>query len=119
MSVVVTHRRVGHPIVSDTPKALSSRARFADRRRRGICTQCGIRRTQGKALCRTCCARSLSRQAALRHARKATGDCQECGKPANFKTRCPSCVTRRNNRQSRQREWRAPEYARRRKGEPA
>lgn len=115
MTKIVTYRPVGHPIVSDTPKARRARAKTAELRSRGICASCHKRKTGGKALCKICQRKSSESQRRLRHERRANGDCQECGRPADFKARCPKCVRRRNRRRSRQPGWRASEIAERKR----
>lgn len=110
MTPAITYRSVGRPIISWSAAAIADREVRADLRRRGVCTECRRRKTRGKALCPACRQKSTEHQKKLRHTRTVAGDCQQCGKPADFRARCPECVEKRNRRHSRQPAYRAAEH---------
>lgn len=91
--------------------AVLRRRRDNERRKRaGICQNCPGK-TAGYVLCEECREISKAKCRDLYRARRERGDCTECGKPANGRTRCPSCVEHRKKLPNRHRLNRRAEAA--------
>lgn len=84
---------------------LARRARRAERRKKGVCTECPNEAMKGCSLCQTCSEARSKASTARYYKNKEAGVCRFCGaETENGESRCPKHKEQLSNWRERQRQ---------------